>query len=45
MDLKTQQFLPAHCDHTKIETWLRMLTNMQKEARTRPVACGSDEEV
>ena len=44
-DLQTRQFLPPQCDHTQMEQQIQTLTNERDEARRRPAATGTDEEL
>jgi len=44
-DLQEKQFLPPECDHTEMEQQIQMLTNERDEARRRPAAAGTDEEL
>jgi len=43
--LQAQQFLPPQCDHTEIETRIIVLTTECDEARRRPAAPGTKEEL
>jgi hypothetical protein len=44
-DLQGRQFLPTQCDHTKMEQQIHTLPNEWDEARKRPGAPGTDEEL
>jgi hypothetical protein len=44
-DLKSQRFLPPQCDHTEIENQIQTLRNERDEARRRPAAPGTDEDL
>jgi len=44
-DLQTKQFLPPQCDHTELEQRIQAPTNEQDEARRRPVALGTNEDL
>jgi len=44
-DLQTKQFLPLQRDHTELEWQIRTLKDKRDEARWRPTAPGTDEEL
>jgi len=44
-DLQTNQFLPPQCDHTEVEQRIQTLTNEWDEARRRPAAAGTNEQL
>jgi hypothetical protein len=44
-DLQTKQFLPPQFDHTELEQRVQSLTNEGDEARRRPAAPGTNEEL
>jgi len=44
-DLHTKQFLPPQCDHTEMEQQITTLMSERDEARRRPAAAGTDEEL
>jgi hypothetical protein len=43
--LQTKYFLPPHCDHTEIEQRILTLEIERDEARRRPAAIGTDEQL
>lgn len=45
MNLKSQQFLPPQCDHTNIKNQRGILTAEPNEARLRPAAPRTDQEL
>ena len=44
-DVQTKQILPLQCDHTELEQRIQTLTNEWGEARRRPAAPGTDEDL
>jgi len=44
-DLQTKQFLPPRCDHSGMEQQIQTLMNERDQARRRPAAVGTDEEL
>jgi len=44
-ELQTRQFLPPQCDHTELEQQIRTLRSEWDEARRRPAALGTDEDL
>jgi hypothetical protein len=44
-DRQTKQFLHPECDHTELTQQTRTLSNEQDEARKRPAARGTDEDL
>ena len=44
-DLQTKQFLPPQYDHTELEQQIQTLMTERDEARGRPAAAGTDEEL
>ena len=44
-ELQVKQFLPPQCDHTELERQIQTLTDERNEARRRPVAPATDEEL
>jgi hypothetical protein len=44
-DLQTKPFLLPRCDHTELEQQIKTLRNKRDEARRRPAAPGTDEDL
>jgi len=44
-DLQSKQFLPPHCDHTRLDQQIQTLRNERDEALMRPSAPGTSEEL
>jgi len=44
-DLQTKQFLPPQCDHTELKRRIQILMDQRDEARRRPAALGTNEDL